>query len=577
MNDICRLDVDATRAAGPLGHDWRFIGYDECNYTYLPEGRRLLGRFGGLPDAPYWVRTHFMFCSGNCYGSPKFGSTNIYAEDADGNPVYDFTHYDMILDAIVESGNKPFVELGFMPEALADPKYRDQPRLPWVDLYHANGWTYPPKSWEKWHAFIAALAEHLKERYGETELGTWYFELWNEPDIGYWAGGDDGYCTLYDHTEDALHTVLPGARLSGPAVTGVFDDGSGRRLLQTFLKHCREGANACTGGTGARLDFVTFHVKGAHFPGGRPNADKAVPSVGNLVHQVERGLDIVAAEGFGDRHVVLSEADPDTWAAGNIADNANMRFRNTEYYASYVAAAYDRIRVLGEKRGIAVSPLAWAFMFPQEECFAGTRSFSTQDIDKPVFNAFRMFSRLGGERLAAGGGIAPDVELERSIDEAYGKGTPQRYTGEGAQTVIGCVATVGGCGGGCGVASGCDARDDRDGHRAVQVLVYSHCDDIDVEESHDVEVRVTGLRPGTYRLTHYRLDATHSNAYARWVTEGRPAYPQGERYDAIRAAGSLERLDDDHDVAVSADGTPLALRFALPTHALSLLLLDPID
>ncbi|MBW3091835.1 hypothetical protein KIH79_02480 [Bifidobacterium sp. 82T10] len=570
MNDICRINVDATRATGPLGHDWRFIGYDECNYTYMPEGKRLLGRFGALPDAPYWVRAHFMFCSGNCYGSPKFGSTNIYTEDADGNPVYDFTHYDMILDAIVESGNKPFVELGFMPEALADPKYRDQPHLPWVDLYHANGWTYPPKSWEKWHAFIAALAAHLKERYGESELGTWYFELWNEPDIGYWAGGDDGYCTLYDYTEDALHSVLPGARLSGPAVTGVFDGGSGRRLLQAFLKHCREGENACTGGTGARLDFVTFHVKGAHFPGGRPNADKAVPSVGNLVHQVEQGLDVIEAEGFGDRHVVLSEADPDTWAAGNIADNSNMRFRNSEYYASYVAEAYDRIRLLGEARGIAVSPLAWAFMFPQEECFAGTRSFSTQDIDKPVFNAFRMLSRLGGERLAASGGIAPDVDLERSIDEAYGKGTPQRYTGEGAQTVIGCVATV-------DAADDAGANDAADDRRAVRALVYSHCDDIDVDESRDVEVSVAGLRPGTYRLSHYRVDAAHSNAHTAWIAQGRPAYPQGEQYDAIRRAGELERLTDDRTVTVPADGEPLVLRFALPTHALSLLTLDPTD
>lgn len=281
MSKTRHIEVDAGTVAGAMDHAWRFIGYDECNYTYMPEGKELLGKFGALGDAPYYVRTHFTFCNGSCVGSPKFGSTNVYHEDAQGNAVYDFTYYDLILDAILESGNLPFVELGFMPEDLADPRYKDFPSGAGMGAYREIGWSYPPKDYGRWADLIRATAAHLAERYGAQAVASWYFELWNEPGIFYWSGTIEDYCRLFDVTEQALHGVLPQARLGGPTVAGVFDQGAGREAMQAFLRHCKTGTNACGGETGTRLDFVTFHVKGAEFFAD-PNVAKAVPSVGNL-------------------------------------------------------------------------------------------------------------------------------------------------------------------------------------------------------------------------------------------------------------------------------------------------------
>ncbi|KAB8286979.1 glycosyl hydrolase family 39 [Bifidobacterium ramosum] len=568
MNDTCHITIDTSHVVGNLDHSWRYLGYDECNYTYMPEGKALLTKFGDLPDAPYYVRTHFMFCNGSCHGTQKFGSTNLYREDADGRAIYDFTYYDLMLDTILATGNKPFVELGFMPQPLADPSYRKQPALGGVNAYREVGWTYPPADYGKWHDFIRTVATHLADRYGEDEIRTWYFELWNEPDIFYWSGTDDDYCTLFDYTEHALHDALPSARLAGPACTGIFLHNGSRALMRTFLAHCREGRNRCTGETGTRLDFITFHAKGSWLPGD-DTAAKSVPSVGSLVHQVDLALDVIAEEGFGDREVVISEADPDGWAAGGIADNPNMRFRNTEYYASYVAATYTRLHELCVRRNVTVRPLAWAFMFPQEECFAGTRTFATQGIDKPVMNAFRMFSRMGDHEVALRSDHAVDPAVDRRLIADFDEAAPMRYTGEGAQTVVSGFATAG-----RGAAADGVHGNGADGCANLQVLLYSHCDDIDVHDNRDVELRIDGLDAGRYRVTQYRVDGTHSNAHTVWLAEGSPKYPTGAQYDAIHTAGELETLEPERTVEVTDDADHAAtLRFAMPTHAVALITL----
>ncbi len=391
------ITVDAEKRLGKQDHLWRWIGYDECNYSYIPEGIELLQKFAALGDAPYYVRTHFMFCTGNCHGTYKFGSTNIYWENEKGEAVYDFTYYDKIIDAFLKTGNKPFVELGFMPKALADTNYLTPVSGNWdsYNQYKETGWTCPPKDYDKWHDFIKAVVTHLTERYGAEEVKSWYFELWNEPDIFYWHGTAAEYCKLYDYTEHAVHEALPEARLSGPAVTGIFQGSQSQKFLRFFLMHCKEGANYYTQEKGTRLDFITFHVKGGGFPF-EMHAPKAVPSVESLVHQVKLGLDVITELGYQDREVILSEADPDGWAAGGVYDNANMIFRNTEYYATYVASAYDKIDRLSARYGMKVRPLAWAFLFPGERCFEGTRTFTTQGIDKAVFNLFKIYGGLGG-------------------------------------------------------------------------------------------------------------------------------------------------------------------------------------
>ncbi|MDU2421368.1 MAG: hypothetical protein E7D48_04535 [Bifidobacterium scardovii] len=229
-----------------------------------------------------------------------------------------------------------------------------------------------------------------------------------------------------------------------------------------------------------------------------------------------------------------------------------MRFRNTEYYASYVAAAYGQILELGRRYGSRVCPLAWAFMFPQEECFAGTRTFSTQGINKAVFNAFELLSRMGDDAIGLCSDAVADIVVDRAVDADFGLAALRKYTGEGSQTVV----------------SGLVSRSDG----AVQILVYAHCDDIDRNDESEVELRVTGLAPGSYRCTHYRIDADHSNAYAQWVAEGGPRYPRGERYERIKRADALERYEPDR--VVSAEKGETMVTWRMPAHAVSMIILE---
>jgi xylan 1,4-beta-xylosidase len=245
---IVDVSVDATAAGAPLERVWPFYGYDEINYTTTPEGRALLATIAAAHTAPVHVRSHFLLNTGDGAPAVKWGSTNVYTEDSAGNPVYSWTLTDGIMDAVTAAGAFPFVELGFMPEALSThpTPYRNSSAST-LD----GGSFYPPTDYEKWAGLIRAWATHANERYPDV-AASWLWELWNEPDITYWKGTFDEYAKLYDYTESALHEAIPGAAIGGPAVAG-----PGGTFLRQFLQHCATGTNAVTGAVGTRLDLVT--------------------------------------------------------------------------------------------------------------------------------------------------------------------------------------------------------------------------------------------------------------------------------------------------------------------------------
>ena len=187
------------------------------------------------------VRSHFLLNTGDGTPAMKWGSTNVYTEDAPGTPIYSWTLTDAIMDTITGVGAFPLVEIGFMPQALSTHPnpYRNSSTTS-LD----GGCFYPPTDYGKWADLISAWAAHAKQRYPNV-AATWLWELWNEPDIGYWNGTLAEYEKLYDYTESALHQVLPDALLGGPAVAI-----TGGSFLPQFLQHCAAGTNAVTGQTG---------------------------------------------------------------------------------------------------------------------------------------------------------------------------------------------------------------------------------------------------------------------------------------------------------------------------------------
>jgi xylan 1,4-beta-xylosidase len=539
-SDTISIRVDAGQVLGNLPQNWNYIGYDEINYTYTPEGQELLGKFGSLPGKPYYIRTHHLLCTGNCHGFYKWGSTNAYLEDDDGNPIYNWEIVDLVLDTILKSGCKPFVELGFMPQHLADPQHYDLATDNWTHRnYRASGFASPPKDYQKWYDLILQLARHCLERYGIEELQTWYWELWNEPDLDYyWLGTIEEFNKLYDYTAAALKAVSPTLRVGGPGTTNPIPGRRSQEFLDKFLAHCVNGANAHTGQRGTPLDFVSFHVKGGGYRADLRPRGETPPSRKQILSHIQVGYETIAKyAGLAQLECVLSEIDPDGWAAGGAWDNPVLNFRNTEYYPSFVAATFDRVTRFGQQHKWDVRLLSWAFLFVGERCFEGTRAFSTQGIDKAILNLFRMYGKMGSQEVSFQSSGAKDP---LSYADICGRGEAADISG---------FATL--------------------SDTSLAVLIYHHHDDW--EATGEVEITLEAenlLFQNEVVVTHYRIDNEHSNAYAEWVRQGKPMYPIPEQRATILAHSGLEMLEPPQKVALN-EGKP-SLNFRLPMHAVSL-------
>jgi len=525
------IDVDATTAGAPLEPVWAFYGYDEANYTNTPEGRELLRTLSAAHKAPVHIRTHFLFNTGDGTPALKWGSTNVYTEDAGGNPVYDYTLIDQIMDATVEAGAFPLVEIGFMPQALST---RPNPYENSGTNVLDGGCFYPPRDYDKWGALVTAWATHVKDRYPGSE-SSWQWELWNEPDLGYWRGTFDEYARLYDYTEAALHAVFPDASLGGPAVAG-----AGSSFLTQFLEHCATGTNAVTGETGTRLDMVSFHAKG----GVTITNEHVQMNLGNQLGLHRLGFDAVARWAmFAQTPIVISEADPDGCAACPVSQEPANAYRNSPAYGAYELVMMKRSLELAGEVGVNLRGiLTWAFTFPNSPYFAGYRALTTNGIHLPVLNAFKLLGRLSGDQLpVTSSGARPlgDI-LDSSVRQ---------------EPDVDALAAI-------------------DGDR-IEVLVWNYHDDLVDAEPAPVTLNVA-LPPAfgaNAVVTHTRVDEAHGDAYTVWVSQGSPATPSAGELAALRAAMQPVVLEPEHVIDVA--GGAVSLSLDLPRFGISLFSLAP--
>ncbi len=258
------IRVDAAARAGLWSNAFRYFGYDEPNYTYMQHGRKLVAELSETSSTPAYFRAHSLLVTGDGTPALKWGSTNAYTEDASGKPVYDWTLVDRIFETYLQANGKPMVEIGFMPKAMSVKPEPYQHSWAPDKQYNAiyTGWAYPPKDYAKWGELVYQWVRHSVSRYGRQEVESWWWELWNEPDIGYWQGTPEEYNKLYDYTADAVKRALPTARVGGPGTTGP-GAAKAAEFLRQFLEHCQQGKNYVTGKTGAPLDFISFHAKGS--------------------------------------------------------------------------------------------------------------------------------------------------------------------------------------------------------------------------------------------------------------------------------------------------------------------------
>ena len=526
------VSVDATAAGMPLERVWPFYGYDEINYTTEPEGRALLGTLVAAHTAPVYVRNHFLLNTGDGLPALKWGSTNVYTENAAGNPIYDWTLTDGIMDTITSVGALPFVELGFMPEALsAHPTPYRNAGTTTLD----GGCFYPPADHGKWANLISAWAAHANGRYPKVAT-SWLWELWNEPDIGYWHGTFADYAKLYDYTEAALHQAIPNAALGGPAVARPDGD-----FLSQFLDHCATGSNAVTGAIGTRLDLVSFHAKG----GVAINDDHVEMNLGNQLRLHRAGFDAVAAHPqFKRTPIYITEADPDGCAACPLGFWPEYAYRNSTAYGAYELAMMKHSIDLAAQVGVRLNGvLTWAFTFPGTPYFPGYRALATNGIDMPVLGAFKLLGRLAGARLPLVSSGA------RPLDDILTNGVRGQPDLDGMATLDG---------------------------DAVQVLVWSYHDDIVSIAATPVHLtlRLPASFGSSAQVSHLRVDQAHGDAYTVWVSQGMPASPSAAQVEVLKQAMDPSPLLPDEAVAVTTGGS-VEIDFDLPRFGVSLLTIRP--
>ncbi len=530
------IRVDAAKTHGELKPIYRFFGADEPNYATMKDGRKLLHDIGQLGEPQAYFRAHSLLVTGDGTPALKWGSTNAYTEDAAGNPVYDWTIVDRIFDAYLANGVKPYAQIGFMPEALSTHPQPYQhgwrPGFPYNEIY--TGWTYPPKDYAKWGELVYQWAKHCVARYGAAEVEKWYWEVWNEANIpnGYWRGTPEEFFKLHDYAIDAVRRALPTAR-----VGGMDSAGDGGKFMQDFLEHALHGKNFATGRIGTPLDFLSFHAKGT-----TPVyvADHVRMGLGGQLRTIDTAFRRFASfPELKDKPIVIGESDPDGCAA---CQGPNLAYRNTTMYSSYTAAAFARKHLLAEKHGVNLEgATTWAFEFEDQPYFAGFRVMASNGLTLPAFNVHRMMAKMSGVRVDATSSADLGVD---AIIKAGVRGAPD----------VAALASF-------------DAA-----KRQLAVLVWHYHDDDVPGPTAAVALTVAGLPAETAqpRLAHYRVDATHSNAYTLWQSLGSPTAPSRAQYAQLEAAAQLGLLENTPATATLSQGEA-ALSFALPRQAVSLL------
>jgi xylan 1,4-beta-xylosidase len=369
------ITIDAHAAGAPFPHFWEeMFGSGRANLSLRDSYRADLRRVKQITDFRY-VRFHGIFLDEN----------GVYSEDAHGNPVYNWSYVDQIYDGLLAGGVKPFVEISFMPKALAA-------RLDYHPFWY-KPIVSPPGDYTKWDALITAFAQHLIERYGIDEVSNWYFEVWNEPNLDFWMGApkESTYFELYDHTARALKAVNARIRVGGPATAQA-------AWVSDMIAHAQQNH--------VPLDFVSTHVYGNDSAKDVFHDDRPIPPHQMVCLAVKKVHEEI-------EHSTRPEI-PLIWSEFNASYMNEQPTTDSIYMGPWMA------QTISQCDGMVQMMSYWTFSDVFEEqgvvktpFYGGYGLVAEDGIPKPAFAAFELLHRLGDERLPV---AADDVLATRRKD-----------------------------------------------------------------------------------------------------------------------------------------------------------------
>jgi xylan 1,4-beta-xylosidase len=355
------ITVDAHAPTRPFPHYWeRMFGSGRAVLSLRESWRSDLRAVRAVTGASY-IRFHGIFLD----------EIGLYSEGPKGEPLYNFSYVDQVYDGLLANGVRPFVELSFMPRQLAKKDVRQS--------FWYRPVVSPPKDYARWDAMISAFAQHLIQRYGIEEVSHWYFEVWNEPNLDFWAGEprQASYWTLYDHTARALKGVDARLRVGGPATAQA-------AWVTAFLQHCKQN--------NVPVDFVTTHVYGDD------TAKDVFASSEHIArnHMVCRAVQKVHAEIQASPFPQV----PLIWSEFNASWSNHPEVTDAPYMGPWLA---ETVR---QCDGLVQDMSYWSFSDVFEEqgvvktpFYGGFGLMAAGGLPKPAFNAFALLHHLGEQRF----------------------------------------------------------------------------------------------------------------------------------------------------------------------------------
>jgi xylan 1,4-beta-xylosidase len=454
-----RLAIDSQATGRAFPHFWeQMFGSGRAELALHDDYRRDLRTVKAATGFRY-MRFHAILAD----------EVGLYREGKDGKPAYNFSYVDQIYDGLLDNGVRPFVELSFMPKQLASDLVKGD--FPFFD--HPN--VSPPKDYAKWDALIDVFARHLLERYGIDEVAQWYFEVWNEPNIGFWAGEprEQTYYELYDHTARALKAVSPRLRVGGPSTAQAAWAGR-------FIQHVTEAK--------VPADFVSSHVYANDLSQDVFQNDIPIARDEMVCLAVRKVHEEIAASARPTLPLIFSEYNASYSNEPNVTDSV--------YMGPWLAGTVSQCD------GLIDSMSYWTFsdVFDEQGVektlfYGGFGTIAQRNIPKPAFNAFALLHKLGAVRLPLDSGSAlatrhQDGHLAIALwNYAPPDGTGEQYTTP--------------------AAPGADKH---------------------------FSLTLKGLAAGA-KATVWRLDRDHGNALKAFDAMGRPAFPSRKQIAALRVAG----------------------------------------
>ncbi len=355
------ITVDANAATRPFPHFWeQMFGSGRANLS-LRESYREDMRTVKAQTGFKYMRFHAILDDEN----------GVYDEDAQGRPVYNFSYVDQIYDGLLENHIKPFIELSFMPRKLAA---NLTPHPFWYKPLPS-----PPKNPEKWAALVTAFTKHLIDRYGETEVEQWYFEVWNEPNIDFWNGEpkQETYFALYDVTAKAVKGVDGAIRIGGPATAQA-------AWVDAFIAHCLKN--------NVPFDFVSTHVYGNDTSKDVFGRDLSIKRRDMVAASAKKVYDQVKASGAPETPIIWSEYNATYMNQPEVTDSAFMgpwlanNIRECDGLQTMMS--YWSFSDVFEEQGVVKTPF-----------YGGYGLIAEQHLPKAALRAFDLLHQLGEQRI----------------------------------------------------------------------------------------------------------------------------------------------------------------------------------